>query len=242
MPRPYTIAVKDKRTFVRQMFARIAPHYDLANRLMTFGLDQRWRKRAAQIALAYGGPDPHLLDLGTGTGDMANMVAALNPHARVVGLDLTREMMELAVTKLRTGGTSHMPGLVNGDTLDLPFPASTFDAITSAFVLRNLVALDRAFCEMVRVAKPGARIVALEITRPRQPIWSALYRLYFYRAASVVGGIVSGDFAAYRYLPYSLSVFVSAEELGAIMTRAGIRDLKFVLLNLGTVAIHFGIK
>ncbi len=238
----HRLVMNDKRTFVRTMFARIAPRYDLANRLMTFGLDGRWRKRAAQIALAGRRGDPYLLDLGTGTGDLAGTLAMLNPRAHVVGLDLTLEMMDLAATKMRRADAGAMPRLVNGDTLDLPFSDNTFDAITSAFVLRNLVDLDRGFSEMVRVAKPEARVVALEITRPRQPLWSALYRLYFDRAAPLIGGFVSGDFPAYRYLPYSLSVFVSAEELATTMTRAGIRDVKFSLLNLGTVAIHFGIK
>lgn len=236
------MAMNDKRTFVRQMFARIAPRYDLANRLMTFGLDGRWRNRAAQIALEGRRKGPYLLDLGTGTGDLASRLATLSSNAHVVGLDLTLEMMGLAATKMKRVRAGPGGELVNGDTLDLPFPDNTFDAITSAFVLRNLVDLDRAFSEMIRVARPKARIVALEITQPREPLFGAFYRFYFNRAAPVIGGLVSGDFAAYRYLPYSLSVFVSAEELAATMTRAGIREVKFIALNFGTVAIHFGTK
>ena len=232
----------DKRAHVRAMFSRIAPNYDLVNRLMTFGMDRHWRKRAAQLSLTDDVPEPLLLDVGTGTGDLAIMLAKLRPHAHVVGLDLTSEMMGLAFKKAKNGRTNSSPGLINGDTLYLPFPSDTFNGITSGFVLRNLTSLDQAFAEMVRVAKPNARIVALEITRPRQPVWRTLYRLYFNRFAPLLGGLVSGDFPAYRYLPYSLSIFVTADELAGIMTRAGLRNVNYVLLNLGTVAIHFGVK
>jgi demethylmenaquinone methyltransferase/2-methoxy-6-polyprenyl-1,4-benzoquinol methylase len=224
------------------MFARIAPNYDLANRLMTFGMDLSWRKRAAALTLADAEADPSLLDIGAGTGDMALLLSALCPRAHIVGLDFTSEMLSLAMAKIRRAGTDPAPGLVNGDSLDLPFPADTFHGITSAFVLRNLADLDLAFAEMVRVAKPNGRIVALEITQPRQPIWHGLYRGYFSRVLPLLGGLVSGDFPAYRYLPYSVSIFVSADELAEIMTRAGIRNVQYIVLNFGMVAIHFGVK
>jgi demethylmenaquinone methyltransferase/2-methoxy-6-polyprenyl-1,4-benzoquinol methylase len=232
----------DKRAFVRAMFSRIAPNYDLANRLMTFGMDQSWRRRAAQVSLAQDAHEPLVLDLGTGTGDQALMISTLNPHAHIVGIDFTTEMMELAATKARRAGANPTLSLVNGDSLDLPFPGDTFNGICSAFVLRNVASLDKAFAEMMRVAKPNAPIVALEITPPQQPIWRALFRLYFFRLAPLLGGVVSGDFPAYRYLPYSLSIFVSADELAGIMTRASMHSVQYILLNLGTVAIHFGFK
>jgi demethylmenaquinone methyltransferase/2-methoxy-6-polyprenyl-1,4-benzoquinol methylase len=234
--------MNDKRAFVRAMFSRIAPNYDLANRLMTFGMDQRWRRRAAQVSLTHETNKPLVLDLGTGTGDQAMMISTVNPHAHIVGIDFTTEMMDLALTKARRAGITSALSLVNGDSLDLPFPGNTFNGICSAFVLRNVASLDRAFAEMVRVAKPNAPIVALEITPPQQPIWGTLFRLYFFRVAPLLGGLVSGDFPAYRYLPYSLSIFISAEELAGIMKSAGIRNVQYILLNLGTVAIHFGFK
>jgi demethylmenaquinone methyltransferase / 2-methoxy-6-polyprenyl-1,4-benzoquinol methylase len=234
--------VSDKRTLVRGMFSRIAPNYDLANRLLTFGMDQSWRKQAAQFTLSGEVREPYLLDIGTGTGDLAITLSTLCPNGHLVGIDLTTEMLELAVAKIGRDRTNPAPRLINGDSLDLPFPGDTFDGVTSAFVLRNLASLESAFAEMVRVAKPNARIVALEITQPGQPIWRTFYRLYFYRVVPLLGGLVSGDFPAYRYLPYSLSIFVSAGELTRIMTHAGIRNVQYILLNRGTVAIHFGIK
>jgi demethylmenaquinone methyltransferase/2-methoxy-6-polyprenyl-1,4-benzoquinol methylase len=232
----------DKRTFVRAMFARIAPRYDLVNFLMTFGQDRRWRRRAAALALAPSPTVPLALDLATGTGDLLYALAQVNPHTRGIGLDLTREMLNRAAEKTRRAAWVTAPSLVNGDTLELPFPRDTFDAITSAFMLRNLTDLERAFSEMARVARPQARVVALEITRPRLPLWRALFQFYFYRLVPLLGGLVSGDFGAYRYLPESLSAFTSAEELAAIMTRAGLRQVRYVLLNLGTIAIHYGTK
>jgi demethylmenaquinone methyltransferase / 2-methoxy-6-polyprenyl-1,4-benzoquinol methylase len=234
--------LRDKRAFVRALFSRIAPKYDLANRLMTFGMDQRWRRRTAQVTLGGEGQDPLILDVGTGTGDQAMMISSIQTQARVIGIDLTTEMMDLAASKMRESQNGSVLRLVNGDSLDLPFSANTFNGICSSFVLRNVTSLDRALTEMLRVAKPNAPIVALEITAPRRPVWRSLFGFYFSHIAPLLGGMVSGDLSAYRYLPYSLSVFVSADELAAIMTRAGIRNVRYILLNLGTVALHFGIK
>jgi demethylmenaquinone methyltransferase/2-methoxy-6-polyprenyl-1,4-benzoquinol methylase len=225
-----------KRAYVREMFARIAPRYDLLNRLMTFGMDQRWRVRAARLAVREN-PAPFALDLATGTGDFAIAIQSVAPRARVIGLDLVYEMLAHAQAK----NDARAIPLLTGDALALPFPAHTFDAITSAFMLRNVVDLERAFAEMVRVAKPGARLVALEITQPRLPLWSALYKFYFYRLVPRLGGALS-DADAYRYLPDSAARFVNAEELANLMRRAGLTDVSYELLNLGTVAIHVGSK
>lgn len=231
----------EKRSYVREMFARIAPRYDTLNRLMTFGMDQGWRVRAARLAVG-GTSAPFVLDLATGTGDFAIALEAMAQNARVIGLDLVPEMLEFARRKnfARAGPREALP-LLAGDALDLPFPDNTFDAITSAFMLRNVVNLERAFQEMARVAKPYARIVALEITQPRLPLWSTLYKFYFYRLVPLLGGALS-DRDAYRYLPDSAARFVNADELARIMTNAGLREVRYELLNLGTVAIHVGIK
>ena len=223
------------------MFARIAPGYDLGNRLMTFGQDQGWRVRAARVALDGAPAAPRVLDLATGTGDLALALAQVNPQARTVGLDLTYEMLAGAAGKLERADHHRAIQLLNGDTLDLPFPTGAFDAITSAFMLRNLVDLERGLKEMVRVTRPGGRIVALEITRPHLPLWRELFRLYFYQIAPLLGAAATGDFEAYHYLPNSLTYFLSADELAAVMTRAGVKNVQYVLLNLGTVAIHYGI-
>lgn len=225
-----------KRAYVREMFARIAPRYDLLNRLMTFGMDAGWRTRAAKIAVAKN-PAPFVLDLATGTGDFAIAIQNVAPAARVVGLDLVYEMLAYAQQK----NNARAIPLLTGDALDLPFADNTFDAVTSAFMLRNVVSLERAFAEMARVLQPGGRVVALEITQPRVPLWSALYKFYFYRLVPLLGGALS-DRAAYRYLPDSAARFVNADELARVMRDAGLSDVKYELLNVGTVAIHAGSK
>lgn len=230
------MAPDQKRAYVRAMFARIAPRYDLLNRLMTLGRDQTWRLRAAQLAVG-SNPSARVLDLATGTGDLILALDQVAPAAQVVGLDLVPEM--LAVAKEKTRGARG--ALLAGDALDLPFAAGTFDAITSAFMLRNVVDLPQAFREMARVTRHGACIAALEITQPRLPFWSALYRFYFYRFIPLLGGALS-DQSAYRYLPDSLKRFVSADELAEIMRGAGLREVRYELLNLGTVAIHVGVR
>ena len=229
----------EKRSFVRAMFARIAPRYDLANRLMTFGRDQRWRLRTAHIALDNAGETPRVLDLATGTGDLALAVTEVRPRARVIGLDLTFAMLERARIKTKRAGAI---ALMTGDTLDLPFPDNTFDAITSSFMLRNLVDLDRGFREMVRVTRPGGLIAALEITRPTLPLWRQLFHLYFYRFVPIAMGVVSGAPSAYRYLPDSLTSFTGPEALAGVMRDAGVRRVQYSLLNLGSIAIHYGEK
>lgn len=233
-----------KRTYVREMFARIAPRYDTLNRLMTFGLDRGWRVRAARLAVGANAA-PSVLDLATGTGDFALAIQQVAPAAQVVGLDLVYEMLAFAQQKnaapAGSAGKHETLPLLTGDALDLPFPDNTFDAITSAFMLRNVVSLERAFAEMARVSKPGAHLVALEITQPRLPLWSELYKFYFYRLVPLLGGALS-DREAYRYLPDSAARFVNADELAAIMRGAGLADVRYELLNLGTVAIHVGTK
>lgn len=226
----------DKRAYVREMFARIAPRYDMLNRVMTLGRDKSWRTRAAELALD-SNRAPRALDLATGTGDLANALVTRAPQAQVAALDIVPEMLTLAQSKY--GGASIE--WLDGDALELPFPDETFDAITSAFMLRNVADLELCFGEMARVAKRGGRIVALEITPPRLPLWSALYRFYFFRVVPLIGGALS-DSEAYRYLPASLARFISAEELAEVMRRAGLREVQYELLNLGTVAIHRGIK
>jgi demethylmenaquinone methyltransferase/2-methoxy-6-polyprenyl-1,4-benzoquinol methylase len=230
-----------KRTYVRAMFARIAPRYDLMNRLMTFGMDAGWRTRAAKSAVGKNRA-PFVLDLATGTGDFAMAIQSITPAARVIGLDLVYEMLAFAQQKnAARGGRRETLPLLAGDALDLPFPDNTFDAITSAFMLRNVVSLERTFAEMARVLKPGGRVVALEITQPRLQLWSALYKFYFYRLVPLLGGALS-DRNAYRYLPDSAARFVSADELANLMRGAGLHAVKYELLNVGTVAIHVGEK
>ncbi len=172
----------EKRTYVRRMFAAIAPHYDLMNRLMTLGRDQVWRRTVVRLcSLPDGG---HLLDVATGTGDIAYEALTADASVHPVGLDLTRAMM--------LQGKGKHAGLTfpfaEGDALALPFGDNTFDAACSGFMMRNVTDIRAAFAEQARVVKAGGRVVCLEITRPRTPVFRELFDLYFFRFVPLMGG------------------------------------------------------
>lgn len=222
----------ENATRVQQMFSRIARRYDLMNRLMTFGRDQAWRKIAArELHLPAHGL---CLDLATGTGDLALAVRETYPTARVVGMDFSLTMMQVAQQKIRDPLTH----FASGDALQLPFADAQFDGLINGFLLRNVVDLPCAFAEMRRVVKPGGRVVCLEITHPRLPFFRELFHLYFYRFVPLLGSLIAGDLKAYSYLPNSLTQFPSAEPLRQLMLQAGFREVRYRLLMLGTVGVH----
>lgn len=219
-----------KARLVRRMFDRIVPGYDLMNRLMTGGMDGRWRKLAARLAAPQG---RRVLDVATGTGDLA---AELHRQgATVTAADFAGNMLRVARQKL----PSAVP-LVLADAQDLPFASASFDRVTNAFLLRNLSDLDRSLREMRRVLRPRGILVCLEITRP-DPSWFAhLFGFYFYKLVPALGGAVTGQRAAYRYLPNSLTTFPRAADLAGRLLGAGFQRVDYRLLMFGTVAIHTG--
>lgn len=228
--------IDEKPVYVNRMFARIAPTYDLMNRLMTLGQDQSWRREM----LEYCNLPPRgiLLDVGTGTGDIAYMAMRQNPTLRAVGSDFTYEMMAAGVGK--------EPGLflpfIQADTYTLPFPDNTFDAVVSGFLVRNVVDRVAAFREMARVTKPGGRVVCLETTPPSNSILGPLFRLYFFQIVPRVGGIIAGDRQAYAYLPHSTVEFPPPAALAHLMERAGLQHVFYVERMMRSVAIHVGAK
>ncbi|MCL4860811.1 MAG: class I SAM-dependent methyltransferase [Caldilineaceae bacterium] len=226
----------EKPTYVNRMFARIAPTYDLMNRLMTFGQDQRWRRML--LDLCNLPPHGRLLDVGTGTGDIAASALSRYPNLRSVGADFTYEMM--AVGKQRAD-TQSLP-FVQADTLALPFADNTFDAVVSGFLIRNVVDRVAAFREQARVAKPGGRVLCLETAPPDNALLAPLFRLYFFRVAPLVGALISGDRQAYTYLPHSTVDFPSPSALQRVMEAAGLHHVVYHELMLGAVAIHVGTK
>lgn len=226
----------DKPIYVNQMFARIAPTYDLMNRLMTGGQDRRWRELLLDLCdLPVQG---RLLDVGTGTGDIAAAARRRASHAEVVGVDFTYEMM--ATGKNRP--TRRNLPFVQGDTLALPFADNSFDAVVSGFLLRNVVDRVAVLAEHARVTKPGGKVVCLETTPPENSILGPLFQLYFFYLVPLLGGVVSGDLDAYRYLPHSTVAFPMPETLRHMMEQAGLRNVVFQETMFGSVAIHVGTK
>jgi len=220
---------------IQRMFARITQRYDLMNRVMTGGRDQAWRRMAArELRLGARGL---VLDLATGTGDLAFAVREAYPDARVVAMDFSETILREGVRKARLRGEQGTAWGV-GDALALPFPSATFDGCTNAFLIRNVVDLPLCLREMKRVVKPGGRVVCMEITHPQMPIFKQLFAIYFYKLVPIVGGLIAGDPKAYSYLPNSLTRFPPAEPLKRIMQEAGYRDVRYRLMGLGTMAIH----
>lgn len=229
--------MNDRSKQIQSMFSRIAGRYDLMNRLMTAGRDQAWRRAAArELRLDQDG---WVLDLATGTGDLAFAVRAAYPRARVVAMDFSEAILREGVRKARARGERGVDWGV-GDALALPFPDATFDGCTNAFLIRNVVDLPLCLREMRRVVKPGGRVVCMEITHPQTPIFKQLFTIYFYKLVPLIGGLIAGDPGAYSYLPNSLTRFPPAEPLKRIMQAAGYRDVRYRLLGFGTMAIHVG--
>ena len=217
-------------TQVRAMFDRIALVYDRMNSVMTAGMHHRWRERAADLAEV--GPGTSALDVATGTGDLA--IALAGRGASVTGLDFSEPMLELA------RGKAPQIEWVPGNALELAFGDQEFDAVTVGFGARNFSDLARGLSEMVRVAKPGGRVVILEITTPERPPLSWFFRLWFDRAIPALGRLADSE--AYAYLPSSVRRFPRARELGGLMAAAGLQDIRWILTGGGIIAIHFGIR
>ncbi len=234
-------APEEKASYVREMFASIAPTYDRLNRLMSLGLDGQWRRWA--VLHASVGPGDRALDVATGTGDLAfELARRVAPSGSVVATDFSDGMLNLARIKAQRAGLEDIVRLEWADALDLPYSYSEFDAATVGFAGRNVTDLHRFFSEMHRVVKPGGRVVHLEISRPRLPVFRTLFQLYFYNLVPIIEGRLAGSRPAYTYLPNSLTLFPSVDELARIMRDAGLVNVRYYPLAFGTITIHVGVK
>jgi len=225
------------------MFAGIAGKYDLLNRVLSGGRDQSWRRLAVKMAALTGGET--ILDCCCGTGDLTLLFAGAAPSPRrVVGADFTPEMLRLAKSKsalLR--GSMPVPVFSAADGLRLPFAGERFDVASVAFGVRNFQDVNAGLMELVRVLKPGGRLVILEFTPVRNLIWRALTSFHMNYMVPLVGQLISRSrHQAYRYLPKSIGVFPDAEELKRRLEAMGLHDVAYCKLNLRTVAIHVGVK
>lgn len=225
---------KERSDYVQAMFGRIAGRYNLMNRLMTLGQDQKWRRfvvRQAQLQ-----PGNRILDLATGTGDIA--FEALGEGVHAVGADFALPMMHVGQAARRGSEIAW----VGADALHLPFAPNAFDAVTHGYLLRNVVDIPQALAEQMRILKPGGRIVVLDTTPPRRNLLYPFIMLHLRYGIPLLGRLVSGNADAYQYLPESTQAFKTPDELAALLLDAGFEDVRYRLFMFGTMAVHWAVK
>lgn len=237
--RPHHLTGKERAAYVQAMFARIARRYDLMNRLMSAGQDIRWRREVAHLAALP--PGGWLLDLGAGTGDIALEARRQYPDGQIIAADFTLPMLLTGKARLEQRALAPFAWCA-ADALHLPFPAETFDAVVSGFLLRNVGDLSQALLEQRRVLKPGGRIVVLDTTPPPPSLLSPLINVYLRFGIPWLGRLVAGSREAYTYLPESTQGFLTAPALANRMRENGFRQVGFRRFMLGVIAIHWGVK
>jgi len=231
---------KQESQSIRGMFSSIAGHYDLLNHILSLGADIRWRKD--MVKEVHGQGKAPILDLATGTGDVAlTLVRNIPGEIKIVGVDFTIPMLDQAAAKVRTGGKGRIT-LTAGDAMALPFPDCTFSAVTIAFGLRNLPDRPTGLNEMFRVLKPGGRVIVLEFSPMDHRLLGPLFRFYFHHVLPVLGGMISGRSGAYRYLPSSVDSFPNPGDLSEKMSETGFEQVRFRPLTFGIAFLHVGEK
>lgn len=230
----------DKGRGVRQMFDDIAHRYDLLNRLLSFGIDRRWRRFAvSQLSIPKYG---RVLDIATGTCDVALEIAGQTDHTvTIIGEDFTQGMLVQGQKKLNESVYGDRIMLVNAPCEEIPHPDETFDGITIAFGIRNVVDRAAGLREMYRVLKPGGRAVILEFSSPRSQLFRRIYYFYFQKILPAIGGLISKR-SAYQYLPDSVIEFPNQEDFSAMMADAGFQRLQYVDLTFGIATVYVGDK
>jgi demethylmenaquinone methyltransferase/2-methoxy-6-polyprenyl-1,4-benzoquinol methylase len=229
------VKAEDRARAVQRMFGRIAPRYDLMNRLMTGGMDVRLRKIV--IRKANLSPVGTLLDLGAGTGDLAAEATRQYPQAHIIAADFTLGMMQAG--QKRPGPQLEFSA---ADALHIPFDSQVFDAVVSGFLLRNVVDLDRALREQWRVLKPGGVFVALDTTQPKRSLLSPFINFHMHHVIPFLGQLLTGNRDAYVYLPETTENFLTAETLAQHLTDAGFEQVQFQRYMFDTTAIHWAVK
>ncbi|TDI75561.1 MAG: bifunctional demethylmenaquinone methyltransferase/2-methoxy-6-polyprenyl-1,4-benzoquinol methylase UbiE [Bacteroidetes bacterium] len=232
-----SLPTTDKKAFVKDMFDNIAPRYDVLNRILSGGIDQQWRKKA--IAMLKDDAPSRILDVATGTADLAILAGTLDPD-EVVGVDIAEEMLQVGRTKIENRGLSNLIKLKHGDAEQLPFSEASFDAAVVAFGVRNFEDLALGLSEISRVLRPGGQLVVLEFSRPTRFPVKQLYAFYGRFILPTIGKMISGDDAAYKYLPESIEAFPDGADFLDVMRSSGFRGVSQKRLTFGIASLYSG--
>ena len=239
--KPYGEGSDSKREQVARMFDGISGRYDLLNRLLSMGIDIRWRRVALRMLRERGIPG-RVLDVATGTADLALALAADLPEAEVIGVDLSEGMLGVGRQKVERNGLRARVRLEQADAENLPFEDGAFDAVTVAFGVRNFENLDKGLGELQRVLRPGGHLMVLEFSRPTSPLVKGLMNLYSRSLMPALGGWLSKDRAAYAYLPASVQVFPEGDAFEERLQRAGLQPLRQRRLSMGISSVYIARK
>jgi len=236
---PYIGSAKSKKVQVSEMFDHISPRYDFLNHALSLGIDRGWRKKVRKfIALKH---PAHILDIATGTADLAIELAKIKPQ-HITGIDISEGMMDIGRQKIANLGLNGLITLENGDAEQLKYSDDSFDAVTVAFGVRNFENIEKGLQEMYRVLRPGGVVAILEFSHPKKIPFKQLYHFYFNFVLPMAGRLVSKNNAAYTYLPQSVSSFPSGKEFINSIERAGFKNNTWKELTFGICTIYTGEK
>lgn len=225
---------------VKEMFDSIAPAYDFMNRAMTFGIDKCWRAKAVKMIKAH--TPTTILDVATGTGDLAIKLARSLSINKITGIDLSEGMIEIGRRKVTEANLDNVISFTTGDCLNLPFDDNSFDCVTVAYGVRNFEHLDKGYQQMHRVLNNGGMLCVIELSTPTSKIIKPLYNFYTHHIIPFVGRLISKDVRAYSYLPESIAAVPQGNDMLQLMKNAGFKDCKFHSMTFGTCTIYTAIK
>ncbi|MCK5823980.1 MAG: bifunctional demethylmenaquinone methyltransferase/2-methoxy-6-polyprenyl-1,4-benzoquinol methylase UbiE [Ichthyobacteriaceae bacterium] len=237
--KPYKESDKSKKDQVAEMFDNISGNYDFLNHFLSMGIDIIWRKKVVKLIKQTGAQK--ILDIATGTGDLAIAMAELKPE-KIVGLDLSNGMLEVGKAKIKEKKLDGLIDMIQGDSENMPFDDNTFDAITISFGIRNFENLSKCLVEINRVLKPGGDLVILELSQPTKNPMKSLYQFYSTKILPMLGKLISSDSSAYTYLPESVAAFPYGDEFLSILLKNGFKNASANVLTFGISTIYISSK